>query len=223
MKMENTINFFKAIGHIAVYLCITVFLQAFYLALDIEKAVAGNILLIFAGVVATGYVVYEFRNNLTKDIDDFKKNFKKYTKKAFSNWVVGFTLMFLANVLLITLLKGIAPNEEANREMMDSFFAYTVVYVVVLAPIAEELLFRANFKKCFKNKKFFVMVTAFLFGMLHVVTSMENIYDLLYFIPYMALGYAFSKTYIETDNVYPSIMVHMFHNLLSVLLIVFEL
>ena len=40
--------------------------------------------------------------------------------------------------------------------------------------------------------------------------------QLLYIIPYGALGVVFGLTYIKTNNIYSAIMIHMLQNIISV-------
>ena len=221
--MTTVFRYLKPFWTILVYFGISLFLQACYLVLGINNAIITNVMLVFASLLATGYVVYKFKDELKNKFEDFKKNIKTYSKRAFANWGLGFVCMFIANLILVSLLNGLAPNEEANRSMMDSLFFFTVIYSILLAPVAEELLFRSNFKDIFKNKKMFVFSTALLFGAMHVIGQSKTFVDFLYIVPYMCLGYAFSKTYVETGNVYSCIMIHMFHNLLSVLIIVLNI
>ncbi len=221
--MDTVFKYLKPFWTILVYFGISLFLQASYLSFGIDNIIITNVMLVFASSLATGYVVYKFKDELKSKFEDFKKNIKTYSKKAFANWGLGFVCMFIANLILVSLLNGLAPNEEANRSMMDSLFFFTVIYTVLLAPIAEELLFRSNFKDLFRNKKMFIFCTAFLFGGMHVIGQTESLVDLLYILPYACLGYAFSKTYVETDNIYSCITIHMFHNLLSVLIIVLNI
>ncbi len=221
--METFRKCLRPIGLVFAYLGITLLLGAVLVSLGFEDETVLSIGMIVASTVASGFVVFMVRHKLAGQAADFKMNFSKDMKIALKNWGLGFVGMIVTNAILISLLGGIAPNEEANREMMGMFFVYSAIYTCILAPVAEELLFRLNFADCFKDKRTYVIITALLFGGLHVITNIEVWTDVLYIIPYSVLGYAFSKTYAETENVYSSIAVHMLHNILAIVLIVCQL
>mgnify|MGYP005778505465 FL=1 len=73
-----------------------------------------------------------------------------------------------------------------------------------------------------------MIFTSLLFGGAHLLSLftefnlayiIENWTQLLFIIPYSGFGYFLGKAYLETDNIFTSIFAHMFHNTLSVLLI----
>ena len=88
----------------------------------------------------------------------------------------------------------------------------------LIAPIIEEIIFRLNFKDVFKNKNMFIIFTGVLFGALHLMSS-TSLIELVFIIPYSCLGIAFSKIYAETENVFPSIIMHILHNSFTLLII----
>ena len=91
-----------------------------------------------------------------------------------------------------------------------------------IAPFLEEMLFRKSLGDIFKNKKVMIFMCGFIFGLLHVIFSIKTPWDLLYIIPYGALGFAFAITISKTDNVFVPMTFHIIHNsalnLLSVVL-----
>ena len=74
------------------------------------------------------------------------------------------------------------------------------------------LTFRKAFRDVFKNDLVFILTSGLIFGGLHVLLSLSSAWDLFYLIPYCSLGIAFAKMYKESDNIFTSIMMHMFHN-----------
>jgi membrane protease YdiL (CAAX protease family) len=67
----------------------------------------------------------------------------------------------------------------------------------------------------------FIITSGIVFGLLHVITSFDYLYDLLYIIPYSSLGIAFALIYYRTNNVFSSIFVHALHNTILVILNIF--
>ena len=221
--MNKLKPFIKPASYIIVYFLITIVLSAVYSFMNIDSKVATSVAMIVVSLLSTMYVIYATKEKLKGQGEKFLKNFKSNIKVILTVWFLGLISMMFANMILIILLEGIAPNEEANREVLGNYMLYSIIYTCILAPIAEELLFRLNFRECFKNKKAFILGTGLIFGAMHVVLSMEGLTDILYVIPYSILGCAMSKIYIETDNIYSSILAHMIHNTFTMLVIVLNL
>lgn len=179
-------------------------------------SIAGSILTIVV-------IAYLLRDKLKGQFKDFNENYKKYLPTAFKWWAIGFTLMFISNLVInILILKGIAPNEDANRELIKLYPFYAITSACVFAPITEELLFRLNFKNIFKKRIPYILFTGLLFGSMHLIAS-SSLIELIYIIPYGALGIAFGAIFYDTDNIYSSMCMHIFHNTLTILLILSNL
>ena len=69
----------------------------------------------------------------------------------------------------------------------------------------------------FKNKWIFVILSFLLFGGAHVMGNVTSYVDLLFIIPYGALGYVFALAYYKTNTIFTSISLHMFHNTVLVI------
>lgn len=146
-------------------------------------------------------------------------NFKRENIKiAFKNWGIGFLCMLISNLYLNYFVGNMATNEVSNREFLFANPIISVLLMAIVAPILEEVVFRLNIKKAFKNKYVFCIVSGLLFGGMHLLSS-TSLKELLYIIPYGSLGFFFAKAYYETDNIYTSIIAHMFHNSLSIFFI----
>ena len=172
------------------------------------------------------FIIY--RKSIFKEWHKFFKNFKNYTKIAIKNWGKGFLLMILFNIIIISLVGSLASNETQNREILNQYPIFSIIAMVFLGPILEEVAFRKGFKEAFKKKELFLIFTAILFGAVHVINELDysswqallsSSKELLFILPYATLGYFFGKAYYETDCIFTSIMAHMFHNGLSVALI----
>ena len=88
---------------------------------------------------------------------------------------------------------------------------------VITAPIIEEFIFRKSFKNIFKLKYLFIIISGFIFGILHVA-DFSNISQILLGIPYILMGIDFAYIYYKTDNLFVTLTFHSAHNL--VLLII---
>ena len=106
-------------------------------------------------------------------------------------------------------------GQEIIVETLKVAPIYTFIVTVFVAPILEELIFRLSFKNVIKNKWLFIIISGVIFGAIHVVFSVNDIYQLLYLIPYCSLGIAFSYMYYETDNILVPISFHILHNTIT--------
>ena len=158
---------------------------------------------------------------------DILKEFKKFfNKKLFSNirlsfnyWIVGLIIMVISNGIIAVITGGgLAGNEESVRELIDKFPIYMAFQVMLYAPITEEIIFRKTIKKSINNKWFYILISGFVFGGLHVIGNIETSLDWLYLIPYCSLGFIFAMLYSKTNNIFSTITAHSFHNTLAFIL-----
>ena len=158
---------------------------------------------------------------------DIKKNFKNFfNKNIFSNlgisfryWGIGLAVMMISNLIISIINPGsTSANEEAVRNLIDIAPWYMAFELAVYAPLTEELIFRKSFKDIMSHKYIYILLSGIIFGGMHVISSVSTPFDLLYFIPYSALGIAFAALYYKTDNIFSTISVHAFHNTLSFVL-----
>ena len=90
--------------------------------------------------------------------------------------------------------------------------------LVIYAPFVEEIIFRKSIRDFVSNKWVYAVLSGFIFGGLHVLTSITDITSLLYLIPYCSLGFVFALLYTKSNNIFSSIMVHAIHNSLALVL-----
>ena len=164
-------------------------------------------------IVFMSIIAFIFRKKLIADFIDIKKNHKKYYSKCFNYWLIGIAIMMISNVI-ITLINngGVANNEQSIRDMMEISPVYIFFSAVLFAPLVEELVFRQGFKYIFSNNILFIIMSAFVFGGLHVFPSMETLSDLLYIIPYGVPGAVFAYMLYKTDNIFVPMGFHLMHN-----------
>ena len=77
----------------------------------------------------------------------------------------------------------------------------------------EELVFRMGFKKIFKNKYLFILISGLVFGGLHVIGNINTPYDYLFLLPYCLPGIILAYVYYISDNIFASLGIHFIHNL----------
>ena len=164
-----------------------------------------------------------YRNDLKKEWQDFKANYKGYFRGYIKYWFFALAVMYAANFAIAGIKYvtsgniSTAENEAMIRETLAKAPVYTFIAAAFVAPIVEELTFRKSLRKIFNNKILFIVISSLIFGGLHVFTSNVTLIDLLYLIPYCAPGVAFAYILVKTDNIFNTISLHLLHN--SILMI----
>ncbi len=166
-----------------------------------------------------------FRDMFISKIKEFFKNFSEYYGNSLKYWGFGLIAMVVTNLILSYLVFSgdIAANEEANRAFLGEYPIIGLISISILAPFVEEMIFRFGVKKITGMSKWFPLVSAIVFGLPHALTGISSLprdaIQLLYIIPYGALGYAFGYIYQKYDNIFCSMSVHMTHNLMCYFII----
>ncbi len=181
-----------------------------------------NILRIIPNIAQAILLMLIYRKTIKNDFKDFIKKFGNYSDIAIKYWLLGFIAMIISNKIITSLFPiEIAANEQGVREIIHTIPLISFFSICIFAPISEELIFRKAFKDCFNNKWLFILISGFVFGLLHVIGSFNSLYDLFFIIPYSSLGIAFAYIYYKTNNIFSSIFVHCMHNTILVILNIF--
>lgn len=214
----------KAFLIIILYLVIVPLIISIITSLFIKENPDNNILTIInlvTYIIDVLIILFIYRKTIKQEWHKYCQNFLKYLKIALKNWGTGFLLMVIFNMIIISIVGSIAQNEEQNRELLNQLPIFSIITMALLGPILEEFAFRKGFKEAFLTKKTFLIGTALIFGLAHIIGTFnfQNIAQVLYIIPYATLGYFFAKAYYETDCIFTSITCHVLHNSLAVFLI----
>ena len=97
-------------------------------------------------------------------------------------------------------------------EYLSNLPIYFYIFVFLVAPIDEEILFRG-----FMVPRFGIVLSALVFGALHYISYFSYIELIAAFIFGLAAGYVFKKT----NSLYPSIVGHMLFDFSTVFLLFF--
>jgi uncharacterized protein len=135
---------------------------------------------------------------------------------------VAWTLVLGAGFYAISALYSALLDPEAEQQTLDTlgvdegvgFLIASAVVVVVLAPFAEEFLFRGFMYRALRNRlRPIVAAIAIgaIFGSIHYSGP-----ETLELIPLLALlGFVFCVLYERTGSLYPAIALHAFNNALA--------
>lgn len=202
---------------------------------SIFKTLASSENFWISNITYTGYyilivlgLILLFHKPLKEQWNRFLKHWKEYSKISLSAWAKGIGLMILSNILVLSITGNMAANETQNREILNLMPLYALLVMCFIGPFIEELVFRFAFKKGFKKKYTFAIITSLIFASLHVLNSfnplsietfLANWTQILFLLPYSSLAFFFALSYYETDNIFTSTLAHIMHNTLSVIII----
>ncbi len=164
--------------------------------------------------------IYFFSIYKKEILNDIKKFNKETIFKTIFYFIIGFILMILFNYIInyIVIPNGISNNEIGNRNLLLNNKIIYGILLCIIIPFIEEIIFRLSLKKTIKNKYLFLIISSTIFALLHLLSNTKLI-ELLYFIPYFILSLTFGTIYIKTNNIFSSILSHIFNNTLTVLIV----
>ena len=203
---------------IVLYVFLIITLQSFLIdyVLSSNGFIQGLSSLFIEMIVLLVFIIMNIKL-LSKDLLDFKDNGKKYIKDNFKYYIIGLVIMMVSNIIISSFI-GIATNEAGNRDNILGSPITSIINVILVATIIEELMVRVPLKDKIKPNFIYYLLSGLIFGGLHLIVA-TNIYELFYIIPYGTLGFVFAYIYQKTDNVCSCIFFHMLHNTLAIILI----
>ena len=146
-------------------------------------------------------------------------------------WAAGYIALMLAtNPFYEMLMAALGMessvdnlrNQRMVMEMLQRAPLTMTAYIVLFAPVLEELLLRGIFFQSFgsienRGKRWLLLVlSAFVFGSLH---SLPVHYD---FLLYFAMGLVLGAAYLHTKDLKYPILIHMVNNALGLAGMLFE-
>lgn len=155
----------------------------------------------------------KIKNNFINMKKMKKKDLLIVLGKCFIVWIIGLTIMNASNIVIQKMGISTATNDNLVRQSLKQSPIIFGISVFMISPIIEELVFRLSFRDVLKNNLAFILISGIIFGSIHVISLLNNPYELLYLIPYCSLGIAFSYMYSKTNNIYTSIFYHILHNI----------
>ena len=145
-----------------------------------------------------------------------KNDFKRLTKKDIGFVFLMFIAVLVANFgisIVLELLNITNANQDGVITMIEDYLVFTSIYVVLIAPFIEELIFRKALDTMINNQKAFILVSGLLFGAMHSLN--------LSMIVYVVIGVLFALTYLKTNrNLIAATMVHMLMNAVAIIFVI---
>lgn len=178
-----------------------------------------NIINLIPSLIILIILILLNKEQLKEEYRSINTNSSAKLKKTIKYYLIGLLLMTITNYIVILFNNSLPTNEIENRKIISKLPFYSIISMIFIVPFIEELIFRFSYKNVIKNKQAFLIITAFIFGLLHVIFNISTPSDILYILPYATLGYYLGKIYYETGSIFYSIAMHSLHNFLCLLMI----
>lgn len=159
-----------------------------------------------------------FHKDISSDIKKTLTNKKKAVINITLCILFLFFIMLLTNTLSFIILKKIIlPNNDISliSSINKSTFA-SLFYLLMFSPFIEELVFRLNLRKVYKNSIVFIIISSILLGLYYLVYNNLNIL----FISYYLVSLFLSIMYVKTDNIIINIISRIIYNLILFILVI---
>lgn len=197
-------------GIIGAILCFVVYFSQSFIP-DMNSYVFS----IFIYLVVLFILLFIFRDNLKRDLSAFKKGYKAYISFVLPRLGAMYILYFITSILCVAINRSMPVNQQ-QIEAMPMWFTFPLA--AFLAPVVEEILFRGCIRRFIKNDILFIIVSGFLFGLLHTISEGSIVGAIFMSIPYSVLGCGFAYIYAKTNNITNNILCHACHNTVVMLL-----
>lgn len=186
------------------------------------------LLQLISSIIILGILIIIYYKDLKSDFKLFKKNISKklgFIIKLFLIFIVVKYLVSLFTAIIMIVLKlDVNSITSVNQELIETCLKRAPFLMAIstslLAPVYEEILFRLGFKKVFGNNMLFVIISGFIFGLLHVFPLDEGIsltLGLVQSISYVSMGLFLAYAYKKHNNIYCTIGIHFLNNFISIL------
>lgn len=176
--------------------------------------------IVLVSILNLSYILLLFilyKKEIDKDIKDYKENYSTYINKYLWIYLSGVLLMGFSNLILQNITKlEMSGNEVIVRNLIKEYPIYMFFSSIIYAPFVEEMIFRKIIKNVAKKKYLFILLSGFIFGILHI-SDYSNINEILMGIPYVIMGLDFAYIYYKTDNIFTTMTFHLFHNFILIL------
>jgi membrane protease YdiL (CAAX protease family) len=141
----------------------------------------------------------------------------KKVPKALLYGAVGFVVAFaIAGIVGYPIEQrfGVDPTQEALSQAPETTGLFPLVFVsaAIIAPVAEEIIFRGYFYKAFRDRfkpSYAIVLSAALFSVLH--------FELLATAQLFVIGIALAYVYEKTGNLMAPITLHVLNNAVAFL------
>lgn len=223
---KNNINvLLKTIIVFIVYLFYTKFISAFFNMIGLTDSIMQ---MFIADLLFLIGIVLVYKDSIKQGFLDFKNNYKTSKKiTVVLKWTV---IIFVVNMLMGMLTELFFPNAVAGGDdnanaiysLFDISSIYTIFKTMILAVIAEELVFKKTIRDVFKNNILFVIISGLIYVMMNFAyTDLTQSYIWMDMLGYFMFAVITSIAYIKNnDNIFIVMMIKFLYNLLPLTIMI---
>ena len=153
-----------------------------------------------------------FLPELKRDVPMFCEYFSTYCRFFFPKFGLFFVLYY-AVALALTI---ITQTPAANQELLDQISLPILAFsALIYAPVVEEVIYRGFLRRLITNGNTFIIISALIFGTIHMLHPGQTMMQYLYIIEYVMLGGFLAWLYVKSNNICLAMMGHFFLNLVA--------
>lgn len=164
-------------------------------------------------------VVCCFLPELKRDVPVFFRHFKTYCGFFFPKFVFFFLIYFLVALIISVVAGEASANQEALYSVPLPMLAFTAL---IYAPVLEEIIYRGFLRRLVPGDALFVLVSALVFGLVHMLHPGQSLAQMLYFMEYALIGGFLADLYVKSDNICLSMLGHFSMNLIAFIPMIFR-
>lgn len=183
---------------------------------------AQDICTVISEVVCIGVFAFVIRRSLKSILKKFASS--KTWKAAGITFGLMYAASFVYNIILMLFnYQDTSTNQSSINEMIASTPLLAFLFVCVLAPLIEEIIFRFGLFRALSkiNDKLAIALTTLIFAFMHMIISIQEggwelfVHDLPTFPAYLIGAFAFTFAYYKTKNIATPICAHFINNAFS--------
>lgn len=213
-KKKLILNLFVFIFYFIYTLIPPLVLYIFHLR--IYNVLYRSIYLIIMGLIYIIFITFLYKDELKKDIKEIRL---KTIIKYIPTYMIGLLLMIGSNIIASKITGNTLSQNEINvRETIKIMPLYMCFSSVIFAPFIEEITFRKTFRNIISNGYLFIIISGFIFGLIHISNVGNGFEEFIMIMPYILMGIDLSYIYYKSDNIFTTIIIHSMHNLILLLI-----
>lgn len=226
---SNTYESVKLIKTLLVFISYLLYSNVISVVLSTFKITNATMLSFLADLIFLICIVFAYRDNLKKDFENLKKDYKiSSIIKTIIIWVV---IIFVFNILMGAITEMIYPNmaTDDNTNAMSTLFktsiSYSLFKTMIFAVVAEELLYRESISDVVKNKYIFIVISSIIYTIMNFIfVGFESdiiVMDILsYFLPALLFSTAYVK---NNNNIIILMLIKFTYNLIPTIIYLLQL
>lgn len=226
---SNTFESVKLIKTLLVFISYLLYSNVISVVLSTFKITNATMLSFLADLIFLICIVFAYRDNLKKDFENLKKDYKiSSIIKTIIIWVV---IIFVFNILMGAITEMIYPNmaTDDNTNAMSTLFktsmSYSLFKTMMFAVVAEELLYRESISDVVKNKYIFIVISSIVYTIMNFIfVGFESdiiVMDILsYFLPALLFSTAYVK---NNNNIIILMLIKFTYNLIPTIIYLLQL